>query len=144
MVERLLAAVMDWAGNRHDITGIALVGSHARGQARPDSDVDLVLLTTEPAGLLEDAPWVKTFGKVASLGTEHWGNVTSLRVWYERGPEVEFGISTPDWAALPPDPGAARVVRDGMTVLLDRHGALKAFADAVSRDDHAAAQKGTR
>ena len=38
-----------------DICGLALVGSWARGTARADSDVDLVVLTSHPDRYLADA-----------------------------------------------------------------------------------------
>ena len=38
-----------WAASQPDIVAVGLAGSHARGAARPDSDVDLVILSTDPA-----------------------------------------------------------------------------------------------
>ncbi|MFJ6663069.1 nucleotidyltransferase domain-containing protein [Streptomyces sp. NPDC091383] len=43
------------AGTREDVVGLLLVGSCARGAERPDSDVDVVLLTAGPAPYLTDA-----------------------------------------------------------------------------------------
>jgi hypothetical protein len=57
--------------------------------------------------------------KAAEL--EAWGRVTSLRVWYEDGLEVEFSLATPDWATSPDD-GTRRVVSDGLRVLWDPNG----------------------
>lgn len=42
--ERFLGQVVGWTRNRKDVLGILLVGSWARGSARADSDLDLVLL----------------------------------------------------------------------------------------------------
>jgi hypothetical protein len=83
-----------------------------------------VLLTTEPKRCLEDTSWVSAFGTSRRIAVEHWGNVTSVRVHYDAGPEVEFGITTPDWAASPIDAGTRRVIQDGIVVLLDLDGAL--------------------
>jgi Nucleotidyltransferase domain len=47
-VGELLERATAWARRRPDIRGLALVGSWARGSARTDSDVDLVVLTTDP------------------------------------------------------------------------------------------------
>lgn len=124
LVDRFLFSVTDWAAARLDITGLVLVGSYARNEARPDSDIDLVLLTANPQALLEDVSWVSQFGEVESRETEYWGRVTSIRVHYRNGLEVEFGISTPDWASVPVDEGTRRVVTDGMMVLLDRERKL--------------------
>lgn len=106
--------------------GAALIGSHARGQARPDSDVDLPVVTTAPRAYFEDVDWVAAFGSPETIALEQWGAVTSLRVRFERGPEVELGVTTPQWLEPDPvDPGTARVVRDGFRILLDRSGLLR-------------------
>jgi predicted nucleotidyltransferase len=123
MIERFVESVLAWAATRPDVRAIALVGSHARGDARPDSDVDLLLLAERPHELARDADWVRRFGDVSRAAVEDWGRVTSLRVWYAAGPEVEFGLATPDWATAP-DEGSLRVVADGFRALLDRDGTL--------------------
>ncbi|MEU9671251.1 nucleotidyltransferase domain-containing protein [Streptomyces bobili] len=47
-VRAVVERVTGWAAGREDIGGVLLVGSWARGAARAHSDVDLVVLTTEP------------------------------------------------------------------------------------------------
>src|SRR3954468_12065513 len=42
----LAGVVTEWVRKTPVIRGLALVGSHARGQALPDSDIDFILLTT--------------------------------------------------------------------------------------------------
>ena len=41
---RILEVIIGWAKVYQDIRRVALVGSHARGTARLDSDIDLVVL----------------------------------------------------------------------------------------------------
>ncbi len=131
VVAELLEAVVGWAEMETSIVGVALVGSHARDAARPDSDVDLVVLVRNPQKFLADTAWLEQFGSVVSCETEDWGRVTSLRVFYGEGLEVEFGLTIPDWAELPVDVGTRRVVSDGMRVLYDPEGILKALEKAV-------------
>lgn len=133
-VQSLLDAVVSWARGRASIRGVALVGSHAREDARPASDVDLVILALRPRELLKDTAWPGTFGQVVSVEQEDWGRVTSLRVTYRHGPEVEFGLTTPDWARVPVDAGTRRVAADGMIVLHDPDGVLARLCAAVSVD----------
>lgn len=84
------------------------------------------MVTDAPGPYLEDHSWVEAFGEVESVTLESWGAVTSLRVRYAGGPEVELGVATTAWASTDPtDPGTARVVRDGLSVLADPRGVLR-------------------
>ncbi|MBE9479394.1 MAG: nucleotidyltransferase domain-containing protein, partial [Chloroflexi bacterium] len=47
-VRAFLQSVIEWAKNEPDLIALALVGSHARGEASPESDVDLILLLRNP------------------------------------------------------------------------------------------------
>jgi len=119
------ARVRAWAASRPDILAVALVGSHARGTARADSDIDLVILTAQPSeAYLQDTAWARHFGEITRIQVEDWGKVTSLRVWYARGVEVEFGTTGPDWGTLPLDEGTAQVMAGGMKVLYEKDGIL--------------------
>lgn len=127
----LLQAVVKWAEGAPDVYGAALVGSYARGEAKPDSDVDLVILTLNPSALIAEPDWINAFGSPRSLQVEDWGRLTSLRVWYREDLEVEFGITSLEWARVPLDEGSRRVIQDGMRILLDKTGLLEqAFAAA--------------
>jgi predicted nucleotidyltransferase len=53
-VAEILIGVRGWAARQAGVSGVALVGSHARGAARADSDVDLVLLCEAPDDLVRD------------------------------------------------------------------------------------------
>jgi predicted nucleotidyltransferase len=106
------------------VLGVALVGSYARRAARPDSDVDLVIVCESPSAVLENAAWIGAFGRPIKSAREDWGRVTSVRVWYAGGLEVEFGVADAAWAEAPLDEGTRRVVQDGCLVLFARGGAL--------------------
>lgn len=119
-VEDQIALFVRWAESRGDITGAALAGSHARGDATEDSDVDLLVLADDPASYLRDRTWLRALGTVETVAVEEWGAITSLRVRYAGGREVELGLTTPQWASVDPvDLGTARVVRDGFRILHD-------------------------
>ncbi len=124
MIEALLTAVVLWAEARDDVRALVLVGSHARGSASPESDVDLVVVAREPADYLADTEWVGEFGQPASVDREEYGLVTSLRVRYAEGPEVEFGLTSLVWATPPRDPDTQRVLDAGHRVLYDPDGLL--------------------
>lgn len=83
-----------------------------------------MILTDQPTKYLDDIQWIERFGAVEKHQTEDYGKLTSLRVWYQDGPEVEYGITPPAWAAAPLDKGTRRVISDGMSVLFERENLL--------------------
>lgn len=123
-VSTFIESFSSWAGRQSDIEAVALVGSHAREDANEDSDIDLVILTAEPEKHLLDKSWVSIFGEPQGYQEEDYGKLTSVRVFYASGLEVEFGFVTPDWAKAPIDAGTKRVVSGGIKVLHDPHGSI--------------------
>lgn len=123
-VRILLKEVTKWAESRPEILGVALVGSHVRNEARVDSDVDFVLLASVPQEFINKPEWIKDFGLVKSYTVEDWGLVTSLRVYYKDGLEVEYGLTSSEWASEPIDEGTRQVILDGIQILLDKAGLL--------------------
>ena len=130
-LERFLRQVVVWAESDAEVRAVALVGSHARRAATETSDVDLVVLLRDPSTYLHDTSWTERFGPVSRQSPEQYGRVTSVRVWYADGREVEFGLTDEGWSALPLDEGTRRVVADGMRVLFERDALL---SRAVARD----------
>jgi len=92
-IHHILEDFIVWASIHEDVHAIALVGSYVRDAAREDSDIDLVLLTDQPRQYLEDFKWIERFGAADKHQTEDYGKLTSIRVWYQNGYEVEYGIT---------------------------------------------------
>lgn len=99
---------------------MGLVGSYARDMAIEASDVDLVIIAEKPQEYLTNTEWTRVFGIVITKKVEEYGKLTSLRVWYESGLEVEYGFTTRDWAKAPLDEGTKQVIDDGMRVLFEK------------------------
>ena len=59
------------------------------------------------------------------MQTEFYGACASIRVWYETGLEVEFGLVKPSWIGLPLDGGTLGVLRSGYLILLDKSDRLQ-------------------
>ncbi|HVX70421.1 MAG TPA: nucleotidyltransferase domain-containing protein [Mycobacteriales bacterium] len=117
------------------VVGIAVVGSWARAAGRADSDVDLVVLANEPSRLLDDRSWLTIFGSEAVLvGERNFGLLQERRLRRPDALEVEVGVAGAEWAALPPDSGTARVVRDGVHVLFDPEGLFAELIRVVRPD----------
>ena len=119
-VERLLDEITAWASHQTQILVAALVGSHARGCASPESDIDLILITSHPQVLLNTLEWIHLFGQAEKHQIENYGRLISIRVWYAEGHEVEFGITDERWADIPIDSGTQHVISDGMQILFER------------------------
>lgn len=132
--DRRLADVRAWLIARRDVVAAALVGSHARGRASLDSDLDVVLLVTDPDRWLTDRTWLAAFGPHGPVTVEDWGAVRSLRTHLLDGQELEVAVGHPDWASVPLDPGTAGVLAAGCLPLHDPQGVLAAALAAVSRD----------
>ena len=123
-VRAFLQSVVIWAKNEPDLMALALVGSYARGEASPESDVDLILLLRNPKEYLKDRDWISEFGEPGHIVQEEWGKVTSLRVLYADGLEVEYGLSNLEWGSDPSDDGDAQVIENGLVVLYEKNGHL--------------------
>jgi predicted nucleotidyltransferase len=131
-VAELLGRATAWAAGRADVAAVALVGSWARHEARQSSDVDLVVLTDDPAAYTEHTDWVEELVPGARLvRTEDWGPIVERRLRLPSGVELEVGLGPPSWAVTTPvDPGTRRVVDDGLSALHDPRGLLAALAIA--------------
>lgn len=125
----LIAKVADWSQHDDRVMAAGLCGSYARGNARPDSDIDFCILTPNPASLLEDRSWISSIGSDARIAgpVEDYNLVQSIRVFYG-STEAEFGITDEAWTQLPMDRDTACVINDGLRILYDPDGCLKEAA----------------
>jgi streptomycin adenylyltransferase len=138
--ERILQILVDWAKAQPTIQAVAIVGSHARGAARADSDIDLVLLATNPRAFRTDVAWLDAIDwnaigfRPMKWQDEDYGELWSRRLWLEQnGGEIEFGFASPSWADVNPlDPGTRRVIADGCCILHDPKKILSRLCAAVS------------
>ncbi|RKT09644.1 nucleotidyltransferase-like protein [Streptomyces sp. 1114.5] len=123
-VQEVIDRITRWATTRRDIVGLLLVGSYARNAARPDSDIDIVLLTTDQTQYFNNT-WADELALGELVRTQAWGPITERRYATTSGLEVEIGIGSPEWAQTDPvDPGTRRVVTDGARPLHDPAGVL--------------------
>lgn len=73
-VQDVIARVTRWAADRDDVLGLLLAGSYARDAARPDSDIDLVLLTEETARYT-DHTWADELNLGELTRVRSWGPI---------------------------------------------------------------------
>ena len=130
-VHEFLQILVAWCSHRADVRAIALVGSWARDEASCDSDVDVVLLTTDPAAYLATDKWAQALGTTV-VTTREWGVLTERRLITATGMEVDVGVVDPSWAATAPlDEGTASVARDGLIPLYDPSALLERLKHAA-------------
>jgi len=124
----------EWIKQQKDVLAVGIVGSHARGEAREDSDIDVIILSQFPDRYITDISWVDKFGEIKRKFKEDWGVVQTIRAYYEDGLEVEYSIAPKEWANINPvNEGTHRVVNDGMIILCDKEGLLEHLQKAVKK-----------
>ena len=139
-VERLNAVITDWARQRPDITGLAMIGSWASGRARPDSDLDLVLLTDRQSEFRRDRDWPDAIAwDRAGFAVEGWEDASYGALWSRHimlvpRAALELSFAGPSWASLDPiEPGTLRIVEEGCRILIDKSGALADLVASVAK-----------
>ena len=129
-VRLFLTSLREWAQGRPDVVAVALAGSWVHGDARMDSDVDIVLLTEDQKPYLEGEAWLHELGGVRLLKTCQWGPLTERRFALPSGLEVELGVASPSWASTDPvDEVTRQVVTDGVAVVYDPERLLAQLVD---------------
>lgn len=135
-IEILLVDVIQWTRQRSDIRAALLIGSYARGSARSDSDVDILVLTEQPSAYRDTTAWANDFNwSVWRAPMAHWRDADYGPVWsrhfvLQDGSDIEFGFGHPNWAQTEPvDEGTRDVVRNGARIMYDPDGLLKQLLD---------------
>lgn len=120
MFEDFFNKIKEYARNTSHIESIIIVGSYARGTNKENSDLDIIVITSNKSGMIVNQDFTQEFGEVYKQQTEYYGACTSIRVWYKDGKEVEFGIVEPSWCSTPLDTGTYQVLSDGYKVIIDK------------------------
>jgi aminoglycoside 6-adenylyltransferase len=126
---QLLAKVLDWAKSQPDIRAMALTGSGARRDHPADewSDLDLVVIATEPSVYLMATDWLIAIDKVwfTFLEKSSTGEPFERRALFEDGSDVDFMFLSPetlsqDFYSTP----LPEIMGRGVRVLLDKDDLL--------------------
>lgn len=120
MFEEFISKLKEYAENSSHIESVLIVGSYARGTNKENSDIDIIIITSNKSEMVTDQLFTQAFGEVHKQQTEYYGACTSIRVWYGDGKEVEFGIVEPSWISIPLDYGTFKVLSDGYKLIVDK------------------------
>jgi len=128
--ESLIERFVAWAQDRPDIRLAVILGSRARVRLPADewSDLDLLLMVTDPEPYLANFDWLRNLGDVRATFLEPtpMGDGMGCRVLFNGGLDVDFSIvsSAPTEQGIVHDPHSetTKILGRGMHVLLDRDG----------------------
>jgi len=138
-VNAITAAVASWAIDRNDIRAMAMLGSWVRGNPRPDSDLDLLLLTDLAPDYQRSETWLTEIDfqnagfRLQSNATVVYGVVWSQHVHLLPSAEIELTFARCSWASTEPvDVGTRLIVKDAFQIVSDRDGILAKLVGAVT------------
>lgn len=120
MFEEFISKLKEYAENTSHIESVLIVGSYARGTNKENSDLVIVIITSNKSDMITKQDFTQEFGEVYKQQMEYYGACTSVRAWYSDGKEVEFGIVEPSWVAIPLDTGTYQVLSDGYKLIVDK------------------------
>lgn len=136
--EQLIKRFVNYAQANSDIRAAIILGSRARLNNPADewSDLDIMVITTEPEKYLSTTDWLEGIGKVWLTFVEKTGTggQKERRVLFEGGLDVDFAI-IPEKLALHFRkeellPQVVEIFRRGIRVLLDKDGLFENFSSA--------------
>jgi predicted nucleotidyltransferase len=131
-IHGFLQKIQGWATKNNDVLAVGYAGSWARGSAKPNSDLDLMIITSTPEKYLETPDWMAFFGDLREVKSEDWGLAQTRRAFYQDNSEIEFNITSKEWTKTDPvDAGTKQVVREGMIIVYDPRDLLRKLIDAV-------------
>ena len=128
--ETLLARFVAWAERRDDIRAALVIGSRARVDRPADqwSDMDIVVVTSEPRRYLDDGAWLEELAPpwLTFLERAGAGEGMERRALFENAVDVDFIPFSTDAARAIAEHGwpaeIAGIIRRGMRVALDKDG----------------------
>jgi Predicted nucleotidyltransferases len=130
-LQQIIPAILEWGRLREEITGVALTGSYARGEAREDSDIDLLIFAENPktfgqTGWIKDINWNKINLEFRSSNDGFYGNNQFIQFLFTSGLEIEFIFPDREWLNdAPLKPETIYILKKGFVILYDRGQKLK-------------------
>jgi len=136
---KLTAMMQAFVRENDDFRAMGVCGSWARGNARPDSDLDILIIARDPDRLRRRQEWIGELKfrdadfRYLSHKTARYGAVWSAHIQLEPAAEVELGLAGESWASTSPiDSGTRHIVNDAFKIVVDKDGRLERLIAACS------------
>jgi len=126
--------------DQHALRALAVCGSWARGNPRPDSDLDILIVAQDVVPWRNEQRWVgglpfeKAQLAYRSHRTAKYGVAWSAHICLEPDAELELTFVSTSWTCVDPiDPGTRDVVSDAFRIIVDKDGHLARLAAVCAR-----------
>lgn len=77
MFNEFFNQLKEYARNTSHIESVLIVGSYARGTNKEGSDFDIVIITSNKTGMIDNPEFIQKFGEVSKQQLEYYGACTS-------------------------------------------------------------------
>jgi len=130
-LQKIIPAILEWTTLREEITGVALTGSYARGEAREDSDIDLLVFVKDPETFgqtrwIKNINWSKINLEFRSSNDGYYRSNRFTQIFFTNGLEIEFIFPDREWLSdAPLKPDNVHILKKGFVILYDREQKLK-------------------
>jgi aminoglycoside 6-adenylyltransferase len=138
-MQQIIDRFVTWAQGRPDVRAGVILGSWARDEMPADrmSDLDLLVIVSEPSVFLSETSWLLTFGEPCLTFVEPTatGNFKERRVAFRDGKDIDFSlvpveaIKQLDGQQLPAE--IADVFRRGFRILVDKDRLAERLTDSA-------------
>ena len=150
IVKDILDITTDFAKSNNQILAVGLCGSYARGDAIPDSDLDLLILVKDKLAFkrmdwMPEVQFEKIEEEVECFKDAIYGQVWSRHIFLKNGFEIEFCFANKSWANIKNlDEGTRKVVLDGFRTIYDPQHILNKLMNKVKSDGKPRKSKSNR
>src|SRR6476619_4989855 len=138
--KKLIELVKGFVGSTDDLRALGVGGSWARGNPRPDSDLDLIIIAQNPNTWRRRQQWVRElpFDRFGFSYNDHHtatsGLVWSAHIELEPDAELELTLAPKSWASLVPiDAGTRHVLTHAFKLGVDKDRRLVQGVDACNQ-----------
>ncbi|OMF21463.1 hypothetical protein BK133_28260 [Paenibacillus sp. FSL H8-0548] len=128
---KLMYEFVMWAGGQSHIAGIALVGPCADDENEEETDLSLLLISDKKAKTVEAILHQFQFEAIDELTKEERGPLTSLRISYASGIDMELGVAEEAWLHAPLEQAAEFAFIQGFKVLLEQEALFEPITSYI-------------